>query len=204
MLRQWDCFSLPRTVSTKASVIDGSSPFASSYNLDSIIGSYQDRNCKLIRGRLNSIEWLPLSVSLHWHSRTVAELSSVSFVCPPVTTVLSCPTPVWTVGRAAASPFEVNVKIRYPLEVIRYPLLKKDGCRCCRILKRYIQHLLLPVQQLCWLNWIQVWIFRDPHVDRNCCYYFVLSLCPNSENACCAKYVLSQSTRSRRKLTMRP
>lgn len=54
----------------------------------------------------------------------MAELSFVSFVCPPVTTVLSCPMPVWTVGRAAGSPFEVNVKIRYPLEVIRYPLLK--------------------------------------------------------------------------------
>lgn len=64
-----------------ASIIDGSSLFASSYNLDSIIGSYQDRN---------------------------------------LTTVLSCPMPVWTVGRAAGSPFEINVKIRYPLEVISY------------------------------------------------------------------------------------
>uniref|UniRef100_A0A3B4ZCU3 Transmembrane protein 231 n=1 Tax=Stegastes partitus TaxID=144197 RepID=A0A3B4ZCU3_9TELE len=59
------------------SVIDGSSPFASSYDLDNIIRSYQDRN---------------------------------------LTTVLSCPMPVWTVGRAAGSPFELNAEIRYPLE----------------------------------------------------------------------------------------
>ena len=39
-----------------------------------------------------------------------------------VTTVLSYPEPVWTIGRAAGSPFELNVKIRYPIEVIRYPL----------------------------------------------------------------------------------
>uniref|UniRef100_A0A3P8SDY5 Transmembrane protein 231 n=1 Tax=Amphiprion percula TaxID=161767 RepID=A0A3P8SDY5_AMPPE len=64
------------------SVIDGSSPFASSYDLDNIIRSYQDRN---------------------------------------LSTVLSCPMPVWTVGRAAGSPFELNAEIRYPLEVIRYP-----------------------------------------------------------------------------------
>ncbi|XP_068169787.1 transmembrane protein 231 [Antennarius striatus] len=63
------------------SVIDGSSPFASAYDLDSIIGRYQDRN---------------------------------------LTTVLSCPMPVWTVGRAAGSPFELNVVIRYPMEVISY------------------------------------------------------------------------------------
>lgn len=35
------------SVDTKVSVIDGSSPFASAYDLDNIIGSYQDRNCKL-------------------------------------------------------------------------------------------------------------------------------------------------------------
>ncbi|XP_042351431.1 transmembrane protein 231 isoform X2 [Plectropomus leopardus] len=63
------------------SVIDGSSPFASAYDLDNIIRSYQERN---------------------------------------LTTVLSCPMPVWTVGRAAGSPFQLNAEIRYPLEVISY------------------------------------------------------------------------------------
>lgn len=63
------------------SVIDGSSPFAASYDLDAIIESYQDRN---------------------------------------LSTVLSCPMPVWTVGRAAASPFELKAQIRYPLEVVTY------------------------------------------------------------------------------------
>uniref|UniRef100_H3CTW6 Transmembrane protein 231 n=1 Tax=Tetraodon nigroviridis TaxID=99883 RepID=H3CTW6_TETNG len=63
------------------SVIDGSSPFASAYDLENVIGSYRERN---------------------------------------LTTVLSYPEPVWTVGRAAGSPFELNVRIRYPLEVISY------------------------------------------------------------------------------------
>ncbi|XP_068579348.1 transmembrane protein 231 [Cebidichthys violaceus] len=63
------------------SVIDGSSPFASAYNLDDIIRSYQERN---------------------------------------LTTVLSCPMPVWTAGRATGSPFQLNAEIRYPLEVISY------------------------------------------------------------------------------------
>uniref|UniRef100_A0A3P9KV61 Transmembrane protein 231 n=1 Tax=Oryzias latipes TaxID=8090 RepID=A0A3P9KV61_ORYLA len=63
------------------SVIDGSSPFASAYDLENIVRSYQARN---------------------------------------LTTVLSCPMPVWTVGPAAGSPFELNVEIRYPVEVITY------------------------------------------------------------------------------------
>ncbi|XP_061833709.1 transmembrane protein 231 [Nerophis lumbriciformis] len=63
------------------SVIDSSSPFASAYNLDNIVGRYQERN---------------------------------------LTTVLSCPMPVWTTGRASESPFQLHVEIRYPLEVISY------------------------------------------------------------------------------------
>ncbi|XP_029008586.1 transmembrane protein 231 isoform X2 [Betta splendens] len=63
------------------SVIDGTSPFASAYDLDSIVRSYQKRN---------------------------------------LTTVLSCPMPVWTVGQAAGSPFELNAEIRYPVELISY------------------------------------------------------------------------------------
>ncbi|XP_028304593.1 transmembrane protein 231 isoform X2 [Gouania willdenowi] len=63
------------------SVVDGSSPFASSYDLDTIISNYYNRN---------------------------------------LTTVLSCPMPVWTVGRAAGSPFELNAEIHYPVEVISY------------------------------------------------------------------------------------
>ncbi|XP_029379254.1 transmembrane protein 231 [Echeneis naucrates] len=63
------------------SVIDGSSPFASAYDLDNIIRSYQNRN---------------------------------------LTTVFSCPMPVWTLGRAAGSPFELNAEIHYPMEVISY------------------------------------------------------------------------------------
>lgn len=63
------------------SVVDGSSPFATTYDLVNIMGSYQDRN---------------------------------------MTTVLSCPSPVWTIGRAAGAPFHINAVIRYPVEVISY------------------------------------------------------------------------------------
>ncbi|XP_029910459.1 transmembrane protein 231 [Myripristis murdjan] len=63
------------------SVVDGSSPFASAYDLVNIIGAYQDRN---------------------------------------LTTVLSCPGPVWVVGRAAGSPFQLDAEIRYPMEIISY------------------------------------------------------------------------------------
>lgn len=37
-----------------------------------------------------------------------------------LTTVLSCPMPVWTVGRATGSPFNLRAEIRYPVEVISY------------------------------------------------------------------------------------
>ncbi|KAM9470202.1 transmembrane protein 231 [Clarias gariepinus] len=63
------------------SVIDSASPFASSYDLTSIIRNYQERN---------------------------------------LTTYLSCPVPVWTVGRAANAPFQINAEIRYPVETITY------------------------------------------------------------------------------------
>uniref|UniRef100_A0A3Q2Z3N2 Transmembrane protein 231 n=1 Tax=Hippocampus comes TaxID=109280 RepID=A0A3Q2Z3N2_HIPCM len=59
------------------SVIDGSSPFASAYDLDNIVRRYQERN---------------------------------------LTTVLSCPIPVWTTGRAARSPFQLIAEIHYPVE----------------------------------------------------------------------------------------
>ncbi|XP_049580555.1 transmembrane protein 231 isoform X2 [Syngnathus scovelli] len=63
------------------SVIQGSSPFASAYDLDNIMRRYQGRN---------------------------------------LTTVLSCPTLVWTTGRAAGSPFHLIADIHYPMEVISY------------------------------------------------------------------------------------
>ncbi|XP_075996479.1 transmembrane protein 231 [Genypterus blacodes] len=37
-----------------------------------------------------------------------------------LSTVLSSPMPVWTVGRAAGAPFQLNAEIRYPVEVISY------------------------------------------------------------------------------------
>ncbi len=51
-LRMFGChyICLFFSIDAKVSVIDDSSPFASAYNLDNIIGSYQDRNCKLTKG----------------------------------------------------------------------------------------------------------------------------------------------------------
>ncbi|XP_030642035.1 transmembrane protein 231 [Chanos chanos] len=63
------------------SVIDGTSPFASAYDLVKIIQAYQERN---------------------------------------LTTYLSCPSPLWTVGRASDAPFRINAEIHYPLEIISY------------------------------------------------------------------------------------
>ncbi|NXI49131.1 TM231 protein, partial [Chloroceryle aenea] len=65
------------------SVVNGTSPFASDYDLANIIAAYWDRN---------------------------------------VTTVFSDPNPVWMTGRAADTPFIINATIRYPVEVILYPL----------------------------------------------------------------------------------
>lgn len=39
-------------VDAKESVIDGSSPFASAYDLENIIRTYQDRNCELTKALL--------------------------------------------------------------------------------------------------------------------------------------------------------
>ncbi|KAK2530223.1 hypothetical protein Q9233_006608 [Columba guinea] len=65
------------------SVVNGTSPFASDYDLTNIIAAYWDRN---------------------------------------VTTVFSDPNPVWMTGRATDAPFIINATIRYPVEVILYPL----------------------------------------------------------------------------------
>lgn len=45
------CFLFLR-VDAKVSVIDGSSPFASAYDLENIIRSYQNRNCELTKALL--------------------------------------------------------------------------------------------------------------------------------------------------------
>ncbi|XP_016099620.1 transmembrane protein 231 [Sinocyclocheilus grahami] len=63
------------------SLIDASSPFASTYDLANIIRLYQQRN---------------------------------------LSTHLSGVVPVWTVGRAAHSPFQISAQINYPVETITY------------------------------------------------------------------------------------
>ncbi|KAJ4938118.1 hypothetical protein JOQ06_002744 [Pogonophryne albipinna] len=102
------------------SVIDGSSPFASAYDLDNIIRSYQNRN---------------------------------------LTTVLSCPMPVWTVGRAAGSPFQINAEIRYPVEVIRYPLLNASFWETIKF--AWIQYVSVLLIFLWVFERIQRFVFQN-------------------------------------------
>ncbi|KAK1874981.1 Transmembrane protein 231 [Dissostichus eleginoides] len=102
------------------SVIDGSSPFASAYDLDNIIRSYQNRN---------------------------------------LTTVLSCPMPVWTVGRAAGSPFQISAEIRYPVEVIRYPLLNASFWETIKF--AWIQYVSVLLIFLWVFERIQRFVFQN-------------------------------------------
>nr|XP_020739643.1 transmembrane protein 231 isoform X2 [Odocoileus virginianus texanus] len=79
------------------SVINGTSPFANDYDLTRIVAAYQERNGESC-GRL-------------------LRLLLKDFA---VTTILTDPSPIWLVGRAAEAPFVVNAVIRYPVEVISY------------------------------------------------------------------------------------
>uniref|UniRef100_A0AAY4BAZ3 Transmembrane protein 231 n=1 Tax=Denticeps clupeoides TaxID=299321 RepID=A0AAY4BAZ3_9TELE len=106
------------------SVIDGGSPFASAYDLASIIGAYQQRN---------------------------------------LTTVFSCPSPVWTVGRAANAPFQIRAEVRYPVETIRYPfniyvpmVLNKCVCVCVCSSAQEVQHSLNQTSTLGYYTHVQV------------------------------------------------
>ncbi len=49
-------------------------------------------------------------------------LSHLCRFLTPVTAHLSGVIPVWTVGRAANSPFQISAVINYPVETITYPL----------------------------------------------------------------------------------
>ncbi|XP_070307629.1 transmembrane protein 231 isoform X1 [Odocoileus virginianus] len=80
------------------SVINGTSPFANDYDLTRIVAAYQERNGESC-GRLFRLLLKDFAV----------------------TTILTDPSPIWLVGRAAEAPFVVNAVIRYPVEVISYP-----------------------------------------------------------------------------------
>uniref|UniRef100_A0A8K9XVB5 Transmembrane protein 231 n=1 Tax=Oncorhynchus mykiss TaxID=8022 RepID=A0A8K9XVB5_ONCMY len=71
-----------------------------------------------------------------------------------LTTFLSCPSPVWTVGRAAGTPFQINANVRYPVEVVRYPLL-------CMIKFAWIQYVSVLLIFLWVFNRIQTFVFQN-------------------------------------------
>lgn len=53
----------------KVSVIDGSSPFASAYDLENIIGSYRERNCKLSKASFVSTNFMSKENLIYLKSR---------------------------------------------------------------------------------------------------------------------------------------
>ncbi|CDQ99561.1 unnamed protein product, partial [Oncorhynchus mykiss] len=86
-----------------------------------------------------------------------------------LTTFLSCPGPVWTVGRAAGTPFQINANVRYPVEVVRYPLL----CVCVCVLKRLVKiHLSLCVS--CCLTSLTMHILWQVHKGQTFMFTFLI------------------------------
>ncbi|XP_066505999.1 transmembrane protein 231 [Hoplias malabaricus] len=99
------------------SVVDGASPFVSTYDLTNIIRSYQERN---------------------------------------LTTHLSCPAPVWIIGRAVDAPFQINAEIRYPVETISY----RPGF--WEVIKfAWIQYVSVLLVFLWIFNRIQLFVFQN-------------------------------------------
>ncbi|CAB1313933.1 unnamed protein product [Coregonus sp. 'balchen'] len=63
-----------------------------------------------------------------------------------LTTFLSCPSPVWTMGRAAGTPFQINAEVRYPVEMIKFAWIQ------------YVSVLLIFL----WVfNRIQTFVFQN-------------------------------------------
>ncbi|XP_036423652.1 transmembrane protein 231 isoform X2 [Colossoma macropomum] len=74
-----------------------------------------------------------------------------------LTTHLSCPAPVWIVGRAVNAPFQINAEIRYPVESVRYPL---SGF--WEVIKfAWIQYVSVLLVFLWLFNRIQTFVFQN-------------------------------------------
>ncbi|OXB78345.1 UNVERIFIED_CONTAM: hypothetical protein H355_009116 [Colinus virginianus] len=108
------------------SVVNGTSPFASDYDLKNIIAAYRDRNgkpeCIAVNCRTAAVGILLLFFKDLSYLLRLKRPFTWMFSFPVlVTTVFSDPNPIWMTGRAADTPFIVNATIHYPVEVILYP-----------------------------------------------------------------------------------
>lgn len=73
-----------------------------------------------------------------------------------LTTYLSCPSPVWIIGRAVNAPFEINAEVRYPLETISY----RPGF--WEMIKfAWIQYVSVLLVFLWLFNHIQTFVFQN-------------------------------------------
>uniref|UniRef100_A0A8C1HQ24 Transmembrane protein 231 n=2 Tax=Cyprinus carpio TaxID=7962 RepID=A0A8C1HQ24_CYPCA len=114
------CGDLKLNHTYNISLIDGSSLFASTYDLPNIIRLYQQRN---------------------------------------LTTYLSSVIPVWTVGRAVNSPFQISAQINYPVETITYPLYVGSFLETIKF--AWIQYVSILLIFLWVFQHIQTFVFQN-------------------------------------------
>uniref|UniRef100_A0A2K6FP31 Transmembrane protein 231 n=1 Tax=Propithecus coquereli TaxID=379532 RepID=A0A2K6FP31_PROCO len=75
--------------------------------------------------------------------------------CVAVTTILDDPNPIWVVGRAAEAPFVINAVVRYPVEVISYPLHE-------RVIKfAWVQYVSILLIFLWVFERIKIFVFQN-------------------------------------------
>uniref|UniRef100_A0A2K6FP18 Transmembrane protein 231 n=1 Tax=Propithecus coquereli TaxID=379532 RepID=A0A2K6FP18_PROCO len=71
------------------------------------------------------------------------------------TTILDDPNPIWVVGRAAEAPFVINAVVRYPVEVISYPLHE-------RVIKfAWVQYVSILLIFLWVFERIKIFVFQN-------------------------------------------
>ncbi len=101
----------------QTNVINGTSIFAESYELTTILEEYSKRNSKY-RSRKHSEKFLH-----RWacNSKKKRFLWCTRFFFS-VSTVLQNVYPVWKTNRGAGQPFVFQADIKYPVETLQYPL----------------------------------------------------------------------------------
>ncbi|KAG7473214.1 hypothetical protein MATL_G00093330 [Megalops atlanticus] len=78
-----------------------------------------------------------------------------------LSTFLSSPGPVWTVGRAAGAPFRIGAVIRYPAETIRYPYRERDPGFWETIKFAWVQYVSVLLIFLWVFSRVQTFVFQN-------------------------------------------